>query len=262
MGEAQQIGIKKFAHLNSKILTPQEIHAGFSIVGKYINDVNTPVPNFCFIRHGYIIQGETDLSTKHNHMIEQLSTLIQKHLYSKGIEHARNYIFINNRLNTSELSEPEYRDETMPDIAVYSEPINDDLGSIPTGQIPMLILEILSPSTGLNDVTEKKTKYRDIGVKHYWVIKKSEDPNEGLEQSFFYILRGKKYYEISPDFQESGVLICEDLYNMEIMPEDVWFKNDSKNTVLRWHKAELRANQEKARADELENEIKMLKRNK
>ena len=250
MGEAQQVGTQKPTHAGQNILVPIEINSGFVVVGRYVNDYDTPVPNFCFIRHGYIIQGETKMSTKHNHMIIQLNNLIQKHLYSNGVEHAHNYIFSTNRLNTNTSSEAVNREETLPDLAIYLDPIKGDKGSIPTGQIPILVIEVLSRSTALNDITEKRTKYRDMGVKNYWVIVKSEDRNEGLEQSLFFVLKGVKYFEISPDFQESGILLCSDLYDLHISAEDVWYKEDSKNSIFRWYDAELRADQEKDRADQ------------
>ena len=258
MGEAQQAGTQKPTHAGQNILTPTEIHAGFIVLGKYISDTDTPVPRFCFIRHGYIIRGETDMSTKHNHMITQLNILIQKHIYANGVKHAPDYIFDNNRLNTAPSPEPENRDETLPDLAVYLEQIEGDWGTIPAGKIPILVIEVLSPSTGVNDITEKRTKYRDMGVKHYWIIKKADDQNDGLEESLFFVLRGGKYYDISPDFQESGRLVCSDLYDLHILAEDVWYKKDSKNAISRWHDAELRAEQEKARADKLEERIKQL----
>ena len=268
MGEAQQVGTQKPTHAGQDILTQMEIHAGFVVVGKYISDTNTPVPDFCFIRHGYIIQGETDLSTKHNHMITQLNILIQKHLYDHNVVNASDYIFDNNRLNTATSSEPENLDETLPDLAVFSEPIEGDMGSIPTGQIPILVIEVISPSTGLNDITEKRAKYRDMGVKNYWIIKKSEDRNDGLEQSLFFVLKAGKYFEISPDFQESGILVCSDLYDLHILAEDLWYNEKSKDVSFRWHEAEARAEQEKARAeqekaraDRLEKRIKQLEGN-
>ena len=37
---------------------------------------------------------------------------------------------------------------------------------------------------------------------------------------------------------------------MEIHAEDVWYENDSQDTIYHWHQSETRADQEKARADQ------------
>jgi len=44
--------------------------------------------------------------------------------------------------------------------------------------IPRLIVEVVSPSTGTNDVTWKKDLYEAVGVKEYWVVNK--DTNQIL----------------------------------------------------------------------------------
>jgi len=35
---------------------------------------------------------------------------------------------------------------------------------------PDLVIEVLSPSTGYYDLTEKKDVYAEFGVKEYWMV--------------------------------------------------------------------------------------------
>jgi hypothetical protein len=125
--------------------------------------------------------------------------------------------------------------------------------------ITILVIEIFSESTIAIDLNEKKEKYRKSGVKHYWALKKSFDPQDGLENSFFFTLRGKKYFDRTAEFQESGILKCEDLHGLAINSADIWFSDNEKDMVFRLHQIEKIAEQEKQRADRLEKELLKMK---
>ncbi len=232
------------------VLTDVEIESGYKIIGPYIDDKSTPVQRYCFVRKGYIIKQAIDMSSKHNYLIFQLRMLIQKHLTSKGIKKAKDHIFTANRVNIKDTYAPLEKEEVLPDIAVFNEPIVGDIASIPPGKIPVLVIEVLSQSTALIDLTEKKKKYRERGVPNYWVLKKAEDPKEGLDSSYFFKLHGNKYFDISTEFQESGLLKCEELFGLALSATDIWFSEEQNDAVIKWHESELRAEQEKQRAEQ------------
>lgn len=251
---------RKWRRAEKKILSYEERKAGFRIIRQYLDEESTPVPEQCFVRRGFIIQRAIDMSTKHNYIQTQLVSLIAKHLVSKDVKDAAKRIFIGNRINMSKYSAAKKRDETMPDIAVFSEPISGDMGVLPQDKIPILVIEILSESTASIDIFSKRVKYRERGVKHYWILYKSEDPSEGLEKSQFLKLQGRKYIDITARVQETGVLMCSELYDLKIDASDIWFSDDEKHYSVRWQKLEAQAEQEKQRADLLEQELKKLKK--
>jgi Uma2 family endonuclease len=258
MVESNQTLIKSQLKTELFILTPLEKKAKLKLIGEYIDEERTPVPDHCFLRNGWIIKRAIDMSTKHNYMIIQLYNLIEKHLYSKGVKNAKNYIFTENRLNTNSESELKRRDETLPDLAVYSEEIPGDKGSIPSGLVPILIIEILSQSTAIIDVTEKKSKYRRLGVENYWILSKSNDPNEGLEQSLFFHLKNTSYFDQTPKYQETGIISCIDLNDLKLHASEIWFEDDKYDTNFQWLQAERKAEKERKRADLLEEKLRQM----
>jgi len=133
---------------------------------------------------------------------------------------------------------------------VYSAPVKEDLGSIPGGMIPVLVVEILSDSTAKIDLTEKKEKYRELGVKHYWVLRKANDPIEGLRGSYFYVLNFDDYQDRSEEIRSSGVLKCEELYGLCLSASDVWISDETRDCMYQWEATEVMAEQEKQRAEQ------------
>jgi Uma2 family endonuclease len=81
-------------------------------------------------------------------------------------------------------------DETntvQPDVIFIS---NENMGIIQNGNIygsPNLVVEILSPSTGLKDKTLKKTLYETFGIQEYWIVDGTYSTIDQL------VLQGGKY---------------------------------------------------------------------
>ena len=240
----------QFASIEKTILTELERKAGFKIIDRYLNEETTPVPEHCFVRYGYIIQGSMDMSTHHNYLANQIRCLISKHFVHVGLSYAHRRIFVDNRVNLSVSEDSNERYEVRPDVAVYSAPVKEDLGSIPGGMIPVLVVEILSDSTAKIDLTEKKEKYRELGVKHYWVLRKANDPIEGLRGSYFYVLNFDDYQDRSEEIRSSGVLKCEELYGLCLSASDVWISDETRDCMYQWEATEVMAEQEKQRAEQ------------
>lgn len=243
------------------ILLPWELRAGFQVLREYCDEITTPVPFLAFVRKGWIIQASS-MSKKHQTIQFQVTQLIKTWLLTHGITTPGDYVFTSFRLNVSPESAPKLRNEKLPDILVIPNPIKEDIGVIPQDHTPILIIEILSDSTEVNDLTEKKVKYSQKQVKYYWILAKADTPAEGLERSYFYELKGNKYVDISWEFQEKGVLIAKDCFGLEISAEDIWYKDDDRDVLLQLKKKEQqmnreksRADQEKARADRLQKEL-------
>jgi Uma2 family endonuclease len=58
--------------------------------------------------------------------------------------------------------------EVEPDLMVRAVHPNPD-GGWGTAPLPILIVEILSPTTARRDRTVKREHYRDIGIAEYWI---------------------------------------------------------------------------------------------
>ncbi len=68
--------------------------------------------------------------------------------------------------------------ERHPDLAVYMSPPpdgrnDDDVWSV---WIPVIVIEVISPSSRQRDYQEKPEEYLRLGISEYWII----DPDEGL----------------------------------------------------------------------------------
>ncbi len=64
---------------------------------------------------------------------------------------------------------------------------------------PDLIIEILSPSTGYYDLTEKKEIYAEFGVKEYWIV----DPKKQWVEIY---TNENKHFKSSQRLEKSGTL--------------------------------------------------------
>ena len=58
-------------------------------------------------------------------------------------------------------------DVLIPDLSIGRQ---SDLTDKDLTGVPVLVVEILSPSTRRRDLGDKLTAYRDAGVPHYWVV--------------------------------------------------------------------------------------------
>ena len=80
-----------------------------------------------------------------------------------------------------------------PDLAVFRKPLREiqDMAA----DVPVLVIEILSPSTGKKDKTTKKFLYEKIGVEEYWIVNPKDESVEA------YQLRGAEY-ELADIYQK------------------------------------------------------------
>jgi Uma2 family endonuclease len=105
------------------------------------------------------------------------------------------------------------RDVVEPDILVVSDP-----GQVSSRGIegpPLLVVEVLSPSTRERDRTLKAQRYAALGVRHYWIV----DP----EQRRIECLRGNAgRYEVACAARGDGVLVHPDWDGLRIDLGPLW----------------------------------------
>ena len=92
----------------------------------------------------------------------------------------------------------------LPDLTVYC----DHSKSVDEGCLgaPDWVVEIISPSTKKEDYGRKMKKYRECGVKLYWII----DPVQEMTVVFFWN-RGEEAMELYPFSEEIPCPFCPDL---------------------------------------------------
>ncbi len=74
---------------------------------------------------------------------------------------------------------------------------------------PDLVIEILSPSTGYYDLTEKKDVYAEFGVKEYWIV----DPKKQWIEIY---ANDTKKFRLEQRLEKSGILKSRVLNGFEI----------------------------------------------
>lgn len=74
---------------------------------------------------------------------------------------------------------------------------------------PDLVIEILSPSTGYYDLTEKKDVYAEFGVKEYWIV----DPKKQWIKIY---ANDTKKFRLEQRLEKSGILKSRVLNGFEI----------------------------------------------
>ncbi|MDR0589750.1 MAG: Uma2 family endonuclease [Spirochaetaceae bacterium] len=113
---------------------------------------------------------------------------------------------------------PDKRDDTVvePDLAVVCDPAKlDDYGC---NGAPDLIVEILSPSNTRYDRIVKFQKYREAGVREYWIL----DP---VEKSLMVnVLKNNEY--VASAYEETAVVPVTVLPGLEIDLKTVFVENE------------------------------------
>lgn len=71
-------------------------------------------------------------------------------------------------------------DVLQPDLLYVKRSQLDAIGEQSIEGAPALVAEILSPATAHRDLTEKKRRYEQYGVREYWVV----DPDSGTVEVF------------------------------------------------------------------------------
>jgi len=105
-------------------------------------------------------------------------------------------------------------DVVQPDVLVVCDP--QKIGEKASHGAPDLIFEVLSPSTALKDMREKKTLYQRAGVVEYVVI----DPLENYVQRF--ILNDNRQYGVAEVFGTNEELPLYSLSNLSLPLADVF----------------------------------------
>lgn len=57
----------------------------------------------------------------------------------------------------------------QPDVVVFRAPVEDDERGL-DAEVPLLVVEVLSPSTASRDRTVKRTRLLDAGVEEVWLV--------------------------------------------------------------------------------------------
>jgi len=83
-----------------------------------------------------------------------------------------------------------------PDVMVICDDFKDNHSSTGFKVVPRLIVEVLSPSMGTNDLTWKKDVYEAVGVQKYWII------NKDKKQIIRFNLKDNKYSAVSFLFED------------------------------------------------------------
>lgn len=161
--------------------------------------------------------------------------LVQGNLY----EIFMNYFRKNKRKCRAIFEGELYIDEknyVEPDLMIYCKNNNEKKNQT----IPVIIIEVLSPSTWKKDVTAKMKKYAEIGIEEYWtvdyeaqriVVYKLNDTQYDLYESYYYSTKNyfsripkiRKYEEseivkeFSPVSFPELTISLEDVFNFEAL---------------------------------------------
>lgn len=68
--------------------------------------------------------------------------------------------------------------ERLPDVVAFAEPPHTEL---PVVETPVLVIEVLSPSTRSEDLLRKAPEYAEAGIGQYWVVDTDDRTIEVLE---------------------------------------------------------------------------------
>lgn len=107
---------------------------------------------------------------------------------------------------------PSQTTELQPDVLVGRD---DDFTDKLLPVAPVLAVEILSPSTALNDLNNKRAAYERMGVPSYWVI----DPVEVTLTVFEFGADG--LYEVVAEVKGEEVFEAERPYPVRIVPAEL-----------------------------------------
>ena len=86
----------------------------------------------------------------------------------------------------------------IPDIFVVTDCRKEDFTSNGYIKPPKWVIEILSPSTALDDFGNKKELYQYIGVEEYWVI-------SDIKNVFVFLLKDGEYQEVAYSLDDESM---------------------------------------------------------
>jgi Uma2 family endonuclease len=79
---------------------------------------------------------------------------------------------------------------------------------------PLLAVEVLSPSSVINDLNNKKAAYERMGVPSYWVV----DP-QAPSVTVFELVDGR--YEQTAEVKDTDVLSAERPFPVRVVPREL-----------------------------------------
>lgn len=106
---------------------------------------------------------------------------------------------------------PSTTTELQPDVLVARE---DDLTEKMLPAAPVLAVEVLSPSSVINDMNNKKAAYERMGVASYWVV-----APQAPSITVFELADG--HYELIAEVKDTDVLSVENPFPVRITPRDL-----------------------------------------
>lgn len=106
---------------------------------------------------------------------------------------------------------PSATTELQPDVLVAREV---DLTETLLPAAPVLAVEVLSPSSVINDMNNKKAAYERMGVASYWVV----DP-QAPSITVFELADG--HYELIAEVKDTDVMSVENPFPVRITPRDL-----------------------------------------
>lgn len=97
----------------------------------------------------------------------------------------------------------------QPDVVVFREPMDDEASGLDAG-VPLLVVEVLSPSTAERDRRVKRTRLLDVGVEEVWLVDRAGGTIE------VYDLR--RYRDLPRRAFGTGAIASDALAGFELAP--------------------------------------------
>ena len=121
-----------------------------------------------------LIEGVPCMSPSGTYEHQQLSIILVMFLWNRLT--SRGYYVVQD----VDISFPGQESYLRPDISVFGPEHEPDGKSLPVRELPVLAVEILSPSTASVDIGPKRTIYERAGLSEYWIV----DPATGALMVF------------------------------------------------------------------------------
>jgi Uma2 family endonuclease len=212
------------------------------VVGPYAGE---PIPEYCYVRGGSIIRAVRDLTEQHKYVLDRIKALGEIMVAEATTE----YVFYREiRVRVAD------QDERYPDLVVTDYRLSPDQGFIEQERPPLLVIEVLSPSSEDRDRHIKFMEYAEAGIPNYWIIPQVEDPDIGLQESMFYRLDSSgKYKSVSPRIRMRRILAIPEIPELALTPNQIWVSAEEPSVAVEAHlravAAEQRAEAERQRAE-------------
>lgn len=137
-------------------------------------------------------------------------SLVHQRIAGKIFKHLSNYF---NKKSCEPFLEIELKINNnilIPDLSIVCDSIDDDLKSY--NKAPVIVIEIISPSSRYTDMFTKLIKYEMLGVKEYWIV----DPKNKIVTVYNF---EKK---INDDFSNDEIIKSYEFNDLEIKVKEVF----------------------------------------